>query len=380
VVTKQTVSLTRDGLSLSNPYEAPEDALELMIAEVFAQVLSVEKVGANDDFFHLGGDSLLAEIISMTILERTGLDFQPSALLEYDSPRKIAALLRGTSGKALVPRYGTREATRPPIFVVHGRGGFTFLKPTFRKGLADGQKLFMFELPGIRGGRCYERIEDIAAIYVKQLVEEHTGGPILLAAFCTGSLIALEMAAQLAKIGRPVHQLVLLDPSLPITEFWLEESLSPRLRISRALARHVPSFLFPISKALLRYIPRFLHELRFRRALEWKRREGRENYSELHFSINARAKLRAAYLCYQPRTFDGPVTILLSSLSDAAVLANDTEVWAQLLPQVRLRVFEGKHGFIADSATPARLLQSIFDAALNPDLVTAKTFEGDPRL
>jgi thioesterase domain-containing protein/acyl carrier protein len=371
VVTKQTVSLTREGLSVSNPYEAPEGALELVIAEVFAQVLSVEKVGANDDFFCLGGDSLLAEIISMTILERTGLDFQPSALLEYDSPRKIAALLRGTSGKTLA--HGTREATRPPIFVVHGRGGFTLLKPTFRKGLVDGQKLFMFELPGIRGGRCYDRIEDIAAIYVKQLVKEHANGPILLAAFCTGSLIALEMAAQLTKTGRSIHQLVLLDPSLPLTKSWLEESLSPTLDISRTLARHLPGFLFPISKALLRCIPRSLHELRFRRILERKRREGREKHSELQFSINAQAKLRAAYFCYQPRTFDGPVAILLSSLGDAAVY--DTKIWTQLLPQARVCVFEGKHGLIADSAPPARLLQSIFDDAVNPDLVKSKTLE-----
>jgi acyl carrier protein len=177
-----------------------------LIAEVFAQALVVERVGANDDFFDLGGDSLGAEIISMNISERTGHAFELSALVEHGSPRKIAALLGDLSKKTVVPHSANKG--RPPIFVVHGRQGFTLLKPSFRNALADDQKLFMFELPGIRGGRCYERIEDIAAVYVGQLVEKHPHGPILLAAFCMGSVIALEMAAcPRVRCGRPRHLL-----------------------------------------------------------------------------------------------------------------------------------------------------------------------------
>jgi thioesterase domain-containing protein/acyl carrier protein len=379
----QTASITRESLSLSTPYEAPNSALELLIAEVFAQALRLEKVGANDDFFDLGGDSLVAEIISMNISERTGRIFQLSALVEYGSPRKIAALLGDISNKTIGPTYATQEVIRPPIFIVHGREGFTLLKPTFRKALADDQTLFMFELPGIRGGQCSERIEDIAAIYVRQLVEKHPHGPILLAAFCMGSVIALEMAAQLAKMGRPVHQLVLIDPSLPLTKSWLRVSLDPSHPISKAFLRHLPRSLFPVWKAWLRYVPRFLHELRFRRLLERERREGLDEYSELRLSINAQAKLRAAYLRYEPRTYHGPVTILLSSLSRATVYPN-AEVWADLipqrrrrvspstearvthlLPQQRVHVFEGEHQGIGGSVTVARLLQSIFDAALS---------------
>ena len=359
----QSVSVTRESLSLSTPYEAPNGALELLIAEVFAQALRLEKVGANDDFFDLGGDSLLAEVISMNISERTGHPFQLSALVEYGSPRKIAALLGGVSNKTNAPTHAALEAIRPPIFIVHGRQGFTLLRPSFRKALADDQRLFMFELPGIRGGQCYERIEDIAAIYVGQLVEEYPHGPILLAAFCMGSVIALEMAAQLAKIGRPVHQLALIDPTLPISASWLRVSLDPSLPISKAMVGHLPRFLFPISKAWLRFVPRSLHELRFRRVLERRRREGRERYSELRLSINAQAKLRAAYLRYQPRTFHGPLAILLSSLTRAPVFPNG-DILADLLPQHRVHVFEGKHQDLSDSVSVARLLRSIFDAAV----------------
>ena len=371
---RQTVSVTRESLFLSTSYEEPDGALESQIAEVFAQVLDLEKVGANDDFFDLGGDSLLAEIISMTISQRMGQAFQLSALLEYGSPRKIAALLEGTSNRAVISAYATREAIRPPIFIVHGRKGFTLLKPTFRAALADDQKLFMFELPGIRGGQCYERIEDIAAIYVAQLVEEHLHGPIFLAAFCMGSLIALEMAAQLDKIGRPVHQLVLIDPSLPFSNTWLRRSLGPRLHVSEALLCHLPHALFPVWDAGLRCLPRSLHNLRFRHVLERERREGDDNYSELRLSIDAQAKLLTAYLRYRPQTFQGAVTILLSSRWRVADVGGDLSperrtpehVKARvnrLLPQLQVQVFEGKHSDLSGSGAAAGLLQSIFDAS-----------------
>jgi len=360
------VSITRDGLLLPTPYELPHGALELLIAHVFAQVLNLDKVGANDDFFDLGGDSLLAEAISLTISEQTGHPFQLSALLEYGSPRKIAALIEAKSSAPSASISAAREVTRPPIFFVHGREGFTFLKPTFRKGLYDDQKLVMFELPGIRGGSCYRRIEDIASIYVEQLVGEQPRGPILLAAFCMGSVIALEMAAQLAKVGRPVHKLALIDPSLPFSKRWFRVSLEPRLALSKALVRYLPR--------ALSYVPSYLHELRFRRSLNRQRQEGGDMYAGLHLSIKAQAKLRAAYLNYKPQTFQGPVAILLSSRGRATAAwaglspERGTRVKARvdkLLPRRRVHVFEGKHEGISGSHAAARLLQSVFDDAVN---------------
>jgi pimeloyl-ACP methyl ester carboxylesterase len=370
--------IAREGLGLSTPFEAPREGLESLIADVFAEVLGLERVGTNDDFFDLGGDSLAAEVISMNITERTGQTFELSALVEHGSPRRIATLLRDSSKETIVSHFANKD--RPPIFVVHGRQGFTLLKPAFRKALANDQKLFMFELPGIRGGACYERIEDIAAFYVGQLVEKHQNGPILIAAFCMGSVIALEMAAQLAKMGRPIHQLVLIDPSLPLTKSWLRVSLDPSHPISKAIVRHLPRSLFPILRTSLRHVPRLLHELRFRRVLKRQRLEGLERYSELRLSLNAQAKLLAAYLRYEPPPFDGPVAILLSSLSRAIVYPN-AEVWAslapwrrvspatasriaKLLPQQRVHIFEGEHEDVSGSVPAARLLQSIFDSAL----------------
>ena len=200
--------ITRDSLGLGTAYEAPAGELEKLIAGSFAEVFELDRVGANDEFFDIGGDSLRGEVLSGLISERTKRDFQISDLIEHTTPRQIARLLGGKSKPAA-------QTGRPPIFLVHGRLGYTLPKPEFRQAFAEGQELFVFELPGIRGGQSLDRTEDIAAVYVAKLVEHYPQGPILIASFCVGALIALEMASQLANLGRPVTQLVLLDPSLP---------------------------------------------------------------------------------------------------------------------------------------------------------------------
>lgn len=353
--------ITRESLGLRTRYEAPAGQLEELIAGVFAEVFELDRVGANDEFFDVGGDSLLGEVLSEQISERTGRDFQISALIEHGSPRQIAQLLGGTCSQA--------AATRPPIFIVHGRKGFILPEPEFRQAFAEGQELYVFELPGIRGGPSYDRVEDVAAVYVAQLVERYPEGPVLLAAFCVGALIALEMASQLAAVGRPVDQLVLLDPGLPKNR---PVDLKREIKTNARLAygeTHKPSqswlrtqLLLHRLRALTRWITRKNADssedlLRFRNRLLSQEQRGRSKLAAQPESVDARAKLHAALRHYQPRIFDGPVEILASPERDT------THPWSGLLPRRRVhQVFE-KHNEVS-SAAAARLVQSIFDATL----------------
>ena len=90
----------RASLALTTPYVAPADEIESLIATIFAQVVSIDRVGVNDDFYCLGGDSLLAEVLSLAISERTGHSFGISSVFKHRSPRRIAALLKSNESVA----------------------------------------------------------------------------------------------------------------------------------------------------------------------------------------------------------------------------------------------------------------------------------------
>jgi thioesterase domain-containing protein len=362
--------ICRASLQLFAPYAAPDGELEVLIADIFAEVLSLDQVGANDDFHDLGGDSLLGEVLSMRISEGTGCELEISTLVDHGSPRRIAELLRAKAGEAVPP---STERIRPPIFIVHGRLGFTLLKSAFRQGLAETQRVRMFELPGIRGGRCYERIEDVAAVYVAQVAAEYPEGPILLAAFCSGGLIALEMSAQLAEMGRPVSQLVLLDPPVRRDGNLGVERGGNNGRLS---LRANPKDWVKAKLRGLRAIPTLVRqtysqdpdfaddELRYRRLLLRKKRKGSLKYSEFRFSVDAQAKLHAAFLRYSPRPYHGPVTILSSSKRDPALRQSHI---SDLLPQRRVQLVTERHIGIGGETAAARLMQEVFDAGLSQD-------------
>ncbi|HEX2473839.1 MAG TPA: phosphopantetheine-binding protein, partial [Lacipirellulaceae bacterium] len=97
--TAPALGVSRASLRLPLAYAAPESETETLVAGLFAEVFKLDRVGVNDDFFDLGGDSLIAEVFSMRIRELTGQELKVSALVDQGSPRQIAALLRRPSGE-----------------------------------------------------------------------------------------------------------------------------------------------------------------------------------------------------------------------------------------------------------------------------------------
>ena len=86
--------IRRSSLVLSTSYVAPSNETEALATTTFAEVFNLDQVGLNDEFVELGGDSLLAEVLSLALTERSGIEFHPSSLDELGSPREIARLIK----------------------------------------------------------------------------------------------------------------------------------------------------------------------------------------------------------------------------------------------------------------------------------------------
>ncbi len=80
----------RDKLGLAVPFAAPDTATQSQLCACFAIALTLDRVGADDDFFDLGGDSLSAERLSLAT-EEAGLPAFPAAkLFSLGTPRRLA--------------------------------------------------------------------------------------------------------------------------------------------------------------------------------------------------------------------------------------------------------------------------------------------------
>ena len=78
-------------------YIAPIGETEKVLCDIFAEVLGVEKVGATDSFFDLGGSSLMVTNV-MVNAEKQGLHFAYSDVFSHPSARSLAAFLKGDMG------------------------------------------------------------------------------------------------------------------------------------------------------------------------------------------------------------------------------------------------------------------------------------------
>ena len=93
VITAPASLIKRASLALSTPYVAPSNETEALVTTTFAEVFNLDQVGLNDKFVELGGDSFLAEVLSLALSERASIQFLPSSLDELGSPREIAHLI-----------------------------------------------------------------------------------------------------------------------------------------------------------------------------------------------------------------------------------------------------------------------------------------------
>jgi len=88
------------------PVEAPRSETEIRIAALWAEVLGVDEVGVHDDFFELGGNSLLVVQIAFRIHEELGVEIPQQELFEAPTVRELAAKIddKRSTARALVGR------------------------------------------------------------------------------------------------------------------------------------------------------------------------------------------------------------------------------------------------------------------------------------
>ena len=95
-------------------YRAPGNAVEEILADIYAEVLGVERVGVDDSFFDLGGDSIL----SMQVVARArsaGLKCRPRDIFVEQTVARVAAVIRVSGGEAGVVDEGIGPVVATPI-------------------------------------------------------------------------------------------------------------------------------------------------------------------------------------------------------------------------------------------------------------------------
>jgi len=194
------------------------------LSRMWRELLGLETISADQNFFDLGGDSSLAVRMFSQIEDLFGVKLPLATLYEAPTIEELARIIRGeVSSSGWSPLVAIQPmGSRPPIFCMHGAGGTVLIYRDLSQRLGPDQPFYGLQAQGLDGDRPpLTTIEEMAALYVREIRKTQRQGPYFLAGYCGGGTIAYEVAQQLHEAGEEVALLALFDTmnwsKIPIT-------------------------------------------------------------------------------------------------------------------------------------------------------------------
>ncbi|MET9567466.1 amino acid adenylation domain-containing protein [Streptomyces tauricus] len=201
--------------STSTEYVAPSGAAEQLLAEVWSEILGIERIGAHDNFFELGGNSLLVTQIVGRI-RSAGHDISVGDLFDHPTIAAAAPLIQIHTEdpevrSAVTVRAGT---VLPAVFAVHTLTGEVAAFAEVAGHLGEGQQFYGLQERGLTGEDAQPTsVEEMATTYIGEVLRIQKDGPYVLTAQSGSSYVAFEMARQLTAMGKDVAGVYLMAPA-----------------------------------------------------------------------------------------------------------------------------------------------------------------------
>jgi len=363
---------------ISQTKKQPGPQVEALLEGWWRELLMVERVSADDDFFDLGGDSIIAVQLFRKINTTFGINLGLSTIFDARTVRQLAGLI-SQAKKETTPQAKSSPSVvaiqprgkQPPLYAISGVGGnvIKFQKLAFYLG--ENQPMFGLLPRGLDGKEPYfTRVEDMAKYYADAIQDTQPVGPYQLMGYSFGGLVAYEVARQLVDRGAQVSFLGLLDSAEPQYLDRLQRALPRRQRYRAQLdhlaeaaasrgferlrelfATKISALTFKIYRALGRAVPQDL---------------GKFEYISL-----------LAGTQYHPGPYAGKVTIFRSTVREISEGTDRALGWGGLAaqtevidipsnhfnlfkdPNVRVLAEKLKSAIGADSLRPAAQMQEL---------------------
>lgn len=322
---------------------APSNDLEAQLLAIWQRLLELPAIGMTDDFFALGGHSLMAVRLTAEIEKEFGLKLPLSILFQTPTPARLAAYIQdwcketalGTEipYSPLVPIQP--NGSQPPFFCVHGIGGSVLRYSALANFMGEDQPFYGLEaLPGRSDKEVYGSVEALARYYIKAIQTIQPEGPYYLGGYSFGGTIAYEMAGQLTTQGHSIGLLGVFDFPAPKQGY---EVPHVNLIFLGGLAKNLPNWWrdfvgFGIGGRLER----------IRRKLEaythLRRNKGKITLSYFEKDITQAPhevqgllkQLFQALVNYQPKPYAGKVAVFQASRQPLICSYDPTLCWDKL--------------------------------------------------
>jgi amino acid adenylation domain-containing protein len=357
---------------------APADEAEAELAGIWADCLGLPEVGVTDEFFALGGTSIMAVRLVNRVERHFGRRVALSLLIAGGTVRGMADALR--EARELVDEFAVLEKMRDgegaPLYMVHPADGLVGAYLHLVRNLPGTFPVFGVRDPWMLGGREeYRSVEELAQCYAQAIRENQPEGPYHLMGWSFGGFVAYELACQLRAAGCEVGMMGLMDTMSPLMIPSIERDGSHFLA---GQVRDMGEFAGTRIRLESDELRDFTGEARYEeslRRLEDAGLEGKANSAALRRGVRilfARTKVIARY---NPGRYDGSGLTLFRAATneDAPIRLPGHELheawihpsmgWSELSDQpVAVHVVPGSHVTISTEPHVIALAHRVGDA------------------
>ncbi len=354
-------------------YVAPRTDLERKLARIWAEVLKLDRVSIHDNFFDLGGYSLLAVKLIKAVEKFSIGKISLASLFRAPTISELAMLLstshRREGADGIIPIQP--EGSRPPFFCV---GAGPLFRPLALRLGSDqpflGLGIARSEMQALRAPFL---LEDIAACLVRKLVSAQPTGPYFIGGWCASGLLAYEVAQQLRAKGENVAALVLFETvnNVKRREYLKSQGFRSRFRRQVGKLRR-----FRKNQSKLSWQERWAD---FCRALDSRQKKMRgklwHSYHKFRWAIDKQFgdrsaqffKTYIAILNYRPKPYPGRVIQFWSATSELEPMVQSRELsWhEQLVGHSEVHYVPGSHRHMFLEPNVA-VLATILERCLSP--------------
>ncbi|MFC3964490.1 amino acid adenylation domain-containing protein [Nocardia jiangsuensis] len=209
---------------LSNrPYRAALSPLEQTVAGLFAEVLELPRAGMDDDFFELGGNSLLATRLVARLRAVTGVDVRVQWLFTDATVAAVTTRVRAVSAGQDEPEHDSdaalgvllplrRTGRREPLFCLHPMYGLAWSYAGLAAHIDQDRPILGIQSPALtEDGYLAGSLPEIAERYLAEIRAVQPHGPYHLLGWSLGGIVAHAIATTLQAAGEEVALLAMLD-------------------------------------------------------------------------------------------------------------------------------------------------------------------------
>jgi acyl-CoA synthetase (AMP-forming)/AMP-acid ligase II/thioesterase domain-containing protein/acyl carrier protein len=206
---------------LVNNFIAPTNDIEIKLAKIWQEVLEIQEIGINDNFFALGGNSLFATQIVSKLADKLKINIPVNILFEKPNIKDLVAYLN----KQLDSSSNNKSLNDSCVVMINDNGDkcpLYFINSTkvaydLQPYLGNNQPLYSLNIFGLttRINKPFTQltISDLATYIIKDLLEFKSEDKYQLIGYCQDGPLTLEIAQQLKKLGKKIELLCLVDVS-----------------------------------------------------------------------------------------------------------------------------------------------------------------------